>query len=596
MKKTVLFILFLITISFAETHAENYFDINLESTYEFNERGGCDINDRFEIINKYTERYMPSFEYSIKNTEISDIKVEYNGKYIEPITQHDDASSNIKINFDDKILGKGNKRTFLISYKIENLASKTGDVWELSIPKNENINDYNKFNTVLIVPEVFGREAYITPNYSEKTTQDAKLKYLFNKEKLLDSRIVVGFGDYQIFNFLINFRLKNERSITDYKTISIPPDTSYQRMFYNSIDPKPINIDVDNDGNWLAKYRILPNSQVNIKISGNVQVFANPRKYLTPPIQNLYENIKPTQYWQADDTAIVNLAKSLGNPKELYDHVTNSLFYDFSLSKKDRLGAVHTLTSRENSSCREYTDLLIALYRAKGIPAREIIGYAYSDNPDLKPISFYNDVLHSWVEYWDFEKKIWVSVDPTWGATSKSDYFSKFDLRHFAFTIHGIDDSKPIPPGFYNPDGLEKDIFINFGTLENTPEKSLEVKNLKNNFYVLNRNNIITVKNTNNYALYDKNIKYYYDDSLIYEDNIKIIPPYSGITKRLSTRYSILAVSTPSTITIAINNKLIKFKGPKYPDLYSQLIVIFALIIFFTSIVIFKHKNSRENV
>lgn len=590
-KKILFAIILLMLSSYKIVKAENFFDINLESSYEFNKQGNCYIKDTFEITNKYTEKYLPSFEYTIKNTDITNVSVEYGEKTLLPIVQNDSTSINVKINFDDKVLGKGNKRTFSILYEIKNLASKTGDVWELSIPRNEDIKTYSNFKTTLIVPQAFGKEAYITPNYYEKNIEDEKIIYVFNKEDLLNSRIVIGFGDYQIFNFIINFHLQNKGTFAESQTISIPPDTSYQRMYYISIEPKPINIDVDNDGNWLAKYKVPANSELNIKATGNVQLFANPRKYLTPPIQNLYENIKQTTYWQSNDDNIVNLSKTLKGPEDFYKYVTENLSYDYSLSKTERLGAVKALSNNNNSSCREYTDLLIALLRAKGIPAREIIGYAYTDNPNLKPISFYNDVLHSWVEYWDSEKKIWVSVDPTWGATSKSDYFSKFDLRHFAFTIHGVNDSTPTPAGFYNSESSDKDIFINFGTLENTPEVSPGVTNNTSNLYLFGRDNVISIKNNNNFALYDKNIKYYYDSDLIYEDNIKIIPPHSEVTKHLKSKFSPLAIKTPSSITVLVNDKTIKFKGPKYVDLFSQLIVIFLIIIILSIRIIIKHKN-----
>lgn len=595
MKKHLIIIIILFSVFIGKVNASDYFDVHLESIYKFNESGTCIISDNFVIENKVTEKYLPSLEYKLNQTEIENVKVINGNNDIEPLIQKNDNSSTIKIHFDDKVLGKGNKRSFTIVYEIDNLASKTGDVWELSIPKNDNITDYESFKTKILVPLSFGEEAYVTPNYSEKTKFEELVEYSFDKEKLLDSRIVIGFGEYQILNFLINYRLTNEGPIMETQHVSIPPDTSYQRMFFESLEPMPTNIEVDRDGNWIAFYKVSPNSKLDIKISGNVQLFANPRKYLSPPTQNLYENIKPTEYWQSDNEYIVNLAKNLTTSKDAYDFVINSLSYDYSLSKRERIGALNMIKNGGDSSCREYTDLLIALLRAKGIPSREIIGFAYTDNPELKPITFYNDVLHSWVEYWDFEKKIWVSVDPTWGATSKSDYFSKFDLRHFAFTIHGIDDSNPIPPGFYNPNGLDKDIYINFGELKNNPEIPLEVKSASDKFFIFSRNNTITINNRNNYALYDKNIKYYYDDKLYYEDNIKIIPPYSEIHKRLHSDYSPLASSTPSTITVLINDKMIKFNGPKYLDMFSQIITIFILAIAATAVIILKHKNKHIN-
>jgi len=592
MKKVITLFFLILLISAKTTFADNNFNINLESRYEFSENGTSIISDNFEITNKLTEKYLPSFEYKIYNAEVENISVEYSNQIVLPIVTKTDVSTNIKINFDDKVLGKGKKRNFTIKYFISNLATKTGDVWELSIPKNESINGYEIFKTKVIVPESFGTEAYLTPSYFEKSETDGNIKYVFEKDNLLESRIVIGFGNYQVFNFILNANLINDKGVSEEQVIALPPDTSYQRLFYEEIDPEPLNVEVDNDGNWLAKYKVPPRTTQNVRISGNVQLFANPRKYLTPPIQDLYENIKSTNYWQSNENAVLNISKNLSTAKDAYEFVINNLSYDYSLQKKDRIGAKEVISKNSKSTCRDFTDLLIALLRAKGIPAREIIGYAYSDNPDIKPISFYQDILHSWVEYWDSEKKLWVSIDPTWGATSKSDYFSKFDLRHFAFTIHGSDDSNPNPPVYFNPAGLEKSVFINFGELKASNEKTLNANKSSNSLFLLNRKNKIIIKNANNFALYDKNIKYFYDNKLVYEDNVDIIPPYSEITKDLSFKYSFLGLSAPNVILVTINNKVFKFDGPKYTDLFSQLIIIFLLLILSSAFIIFKHKKS----
>ena len=58
----------------------------------------------------------------------------------------------------------------------------------------------------------------------------------------------------------------------------------------------------------------------------------------------------------------------------------------------------------------EFTDLFVAIARAAGIPARESVGYAYTTNSRLRPLSLVTDVLHAWPEYYDADKKIWVHL------------------------------------------------------------------------------------------------------------------------------------------------------------------------------------------
>ncbi|MBM4402559.1 MAG: hypothetical protein FJ044_04925 [Candidatus Cloacimonetes bacterium] len=63
----------------------------------------------------------------------------------------------------------------------------------------------------------------------------------------------------------------------------------------------------------------------------------------------------------------------------------------------------------------------------------------------------------------------WVNIDPTWGATTGIDYFSKFDTNHLAFVIKGIDSERPYPAGPYKiEEGKENDVQVSFA--EKFPE------------------------------------------------------------------------------------------------------------------------------
>jgi hypothetical protein len=90
------------------------------------------------------------------------------------------------------------------------------------------------------------------------------------------------------------------------------------------------------------------------------------------------------------------------------------------------------------------------LSRAAGIPAREVDGFAYTKNTTSRPLSLVKDILHAWPEYYNFDKKAWIMVDPTWGNTTGGvDYFNTLDFDHFAFVVKGEDSSYPVPAGGY---------------------------------------------------------------------------------------------------------------------------------------------------
>ena len=173
------------------------------------------------------------------------------------------------------------------------------------------------------------------------------------------------------------------------------------------------------------------------------------------------------------------MALELKTPEAIYDYVVKTLKYDYSRVRAnvERLGALAALKSPNTAICMKFTDLFIALARASGIPAREINGYAYTENPQIQPLSLVADVLHAWPEYYDKEEKVWIPIDPTWGSTTGGvDFFNKLDLRHFTFVIHGKDSVKPYAAGSYklgtNP---QKDVFVSFGSLPEVRFSSIQI-------------------------------------------------------------------------------------------------------------------------
>ena len=580
----LLFQIIFIFLFFSFTSADANFDVKLDNNYLFDRAGIVSVTEKISVKNKTTEKYLPSFEYKIQNVDIKNLDVSENGRAIPHNISKRENETTIKINFGDKVLGNGKRRDFQINYTIDNIAEKTGDVWEISIPKIEDVASYSEILTKISVPEDFGAEAYFSPSYIRKSHEGDSVVYEFDKNAVSESRIVAAFGQYQVFDYSINYNLKNTSAASKREVVALPPDTSYQRIFYKNLEPKPKNISVDEDGNWIAQYEIPANSEVKVNVGGFVQIFSYPRKYLSPGVMNLYSNIKETNYWQVSDNRIQELSKSLQTPEKVYNFVVGNLKYDFSLTAKDRLGAVEAVTTTDAVTCREFTDLTIALLRASGIPSREVIGYSQSDNPSVKSISFFNDVLHSWVEYWDNDKKLWISIDPTWGATSKSDYFNKFDLRHFAFAIHGQSDSLPYPPGSFTDNRNSKDISVNVGNIENIIEKPIKVEYKTEIFFVLTRQMNITLKNENPFALYDKRIDYISDNKIYAQDNVQIIPPFSTINRSVYSKFSLLGRDTPDKYAVVINGARKEIEGTKLTDMYSQLIIVFLII---ASVIVF---------
>ena len=51
--------------------------------------------------------------------------------------------------------------------------------------------------------------------------------------------------------------------------------------------------------------------------------------------------------------------------------------------------------------------------------------------------------------YWDPKTNHWRQIDPTWGSTTRRDYFSTLDTSHIIFAIKGLSSETPYPAGAY---------------------------------------------------------------------------------------------------------------------------------------------------
>ncbi|MDE2025208.1 MAG: transglutaminase domain-containing protein, partial [Patescibacteria group bacterium] len=245
------------------------------------------------------------------------------------------------------------------------------------------------------------------------------------------------------------------------------PTTNYQTVAIDSIVPKPVNVVSDKDGNWLAQYQLLPSQKVTVTVAGRTTLTLSPKQEkLSSKDRSVYLQNQP--YWDTTNSDIKKLAQDLKTPDAIFQYVVTHLSYDFSrvAGTQVRVGAANVLKNPTSAVCLEFTDLFIALARAAGIPAREIDGFAFTQNQQERPLSQGRDILHAWPEYYDDSRQTWIMVDPTWENTTKGvDYFSVLDFDHVAFAIRGVNSTAPIPAGGYKfyTAPTSKDVSVTFG-------------------------------------------------------------------------------------------------------------------------------------
>jgi hypothetical protein len=593
----ILFIYFLTILLFGHrASASENFLVDAKFEYKLDESGKCAVTNILSIKNITSDFYSKSYILRLNSLNPKAIKVFESGNQLKFEEENINDNTNIKIDFKEKIIGKGQTRTFVIIYEEENFASKTGEVWEIAIPRIEHENTFDSLKVTLSVPDDFGSEAYVSPQPLNKDLVRGRKIYTFDKDSLGQSGITVGFGLFQVFSFSLNYHLENPLRVQTESEITLPPDTSTQKVFYQNIEPRPNNVIADADGNWLAKYTLKPRQRLDIKAIGSVQIFSQPTKYLTSSVSDLSVNTLPAEYWESKDPQITYLAQKLKTPENIYNFVTNSLAYDFDRAKPnvERLGARTALGNSANAICMEFTDLFIALARAAGIPAREINGFAYTENPEVQPLSLVADVLHAWPEYFSHEKNTWIPIDPTWESTSGIDYFNKLDLRHFAFVIHGEDPIKPYPPGSYklgpNP---QKDVHVSFGTLPTDRNSDLKILfSYDKGLSLFSRKVTIKIKNEGSSASYNVTPEVLLDGQTVLSNNVSVMPPYSEILLKTKIDYGLLARQAPSSIKVYAKKTKIDVPVNKNQVVTYQVTSFF---LFLLSILFFVQTRIRKS-
>lgn len=533
-KKLFFVLLFAISYLFSTTFVYGKdFSSFYKTTYEIDEKGQAFITQEVSLINETPDLYVSEYSLSLSGGGIENIEAYDKIGPLKIKTEKNNDSTIIYLTFNDKSVGKGKILSFILKYKTNGLVKKTGNLWEIAIPKLGNSQEIDDFQLSLKVPVSFGKIGSVNPRPISIDKYEKYYQLNFSKNDLLSFGILAVFGHYQTFDFKITYNLKNNSAEFVSENIALPPDTNYQEVYYESLTPKPKNVEVDTDGNWIALYEIPPSSEIRVEAGGKAIVFSQPQN--KPPIKlaNLDLYTKAEKYWETNDEEIKTLAQKLKTPRKIYDFVVEKLSYDYEQinNKIIRKGAAFAFQNPSKSLCTSFTDLFVALCRSAGIPAREMEGFAYSENPKINDLFKNEDVLHSWPQFYDEQKKQWIMVDPTFAKTSGGlDFFSQFDMTHFVFAIHGVNSDFPYPAGSYKGTSLEKQIQVNFGEdFVKNDFLQIAIENISpKKIFTLKRNTISAdISNVSGSAVYDKKLVLKSNGEVFPNEwQIEVIPPF----------------------------------------------------------------------
>ena len=217
---------------------------------------------------------------------------------------------------------------------------------------------------------------------------------------------------------------------------NFPP---YQVVRSMEISPGDYTLVIDEYGNHYAEFDFSGQPAGTTKtVKIDYRVAVNELAYdLSICKGELLDNfIQPELHIESANPQIVALASELSQGKSnvcqkvraFYDYIGNHLVYTFNGANWGAQAALGSM----GSDCTEYTDLLVALSRAQGIPVRYFEGLLYLDTGT----STIARTEHAWPDVY-MPGIGWVAMDPTLGRipVNRETYFAHYTPDHIIVTI-----------------------------------------------------------------------------------------------------------------------------------------------------------------
>lgn len=444
--------------------AAGEFSSSYEVTYDVLDSGQTQVLEKITLKNLTDRFYASQFTLTISASDISEVAAFDSSGELETSVEKVEESGvvnkhKITVKFKSQLAGKDKEYHWSLKFKSNDFAQLQGKIWQVSVPKIAPNTDLEDYELTLSVPVSFGDPASILPQPLAESETGGRLNFYFSKDQLLNSGILANFGTNQFFEFKARYKLENNGFLPKVANISLPPDTDYQKVVINSISPLPDNVIRDLDGNSIAYFKLERNQDLAVEVSGFAKLSIDnldPKPQLSAEQRKTYTSARKD--WESDNpnisSKLIDILKQAptrqvsDQARVINNYVVNFLSFNSQRVEDgdfQRLGALTTLSNPDRALALEFSDLFLSLARSAKIPTRQLVGFAYSSNNALRPLSYLSH-FHIWNDYFDPDLG-WVMIDPTWQATSGGvDYFSKFDLNHLVFGIRGASSQEPNYP------------------------------------------------------------------------------------------------------------------------------------------------------
>lgn len=246
------------------------FEITSDVTYQINDAGTTLVTQHFYLTN-LTSEFAPE-DYIFKHG-FSDAK---NIKAFDRFGALNltSGAGEIRVRFPSIVAGQNQTYSWTIVYETDQIAKKVGRLWEINIPKMSPVEGMATYHVSLNVPASFGKRLYVFPQPEENLniwTKTALQNPIFAVYDPFNSA-----NPYQSFRFKLTYELYNSKLYPVSVNVHLPPDTNFQKVYINRLDPKPVNVSLDNAGNWIARYQLGPAAKLEVASEGLIALAGKP--------------------------------------------------------------------------------------------------------------------------------------------------------------------------------------------------------------------------------------------------------------------------------------------------------------------------------
>ncbi len=454
---TLLLVLF-IAVYFTGRTLASAFSVSYNVKVAFKNNRSAHFTQEISLKNLTADLYPTEYSLNIGSSNVRSVSGSDSLGPITVTSKKYKGSTVLTARLTDKVVGTGKVTSFTLRYTITNLAQKQGRMWNILVPGINTSEKLSSFKLRISVPRAYGGIYSVYPHPKSAKKQGSLNTYFFDKKSTPAETIVAEFGNYQVVKFFFRYKLKNSEIFGKDEKVLIPRDADFQEIYLGEISPQPVKIETDEDGNYFADYHLKGGEEENVVVRG----FAKIHKNFSPKIANLDVNkyLGSSSSWNVNSDLIIKKASELSNIHEIYKFVVENLTFnqkstDNLLNKRE--GAQAALNSSGKALTSDFVDLFISLLRAKGIAAKQAVGFAFGDGTNLTP-TLVNEaagskILHSWVEYFDTSQGKWLQVDPTWGSTRQVNYIDQFDANHFTLFERAFSSGDPKIPDILTNEG-----------------------------------------------------------------------------------------------------------------------------------------------